>query len=91
MGLPLTADRAKDRVEARSVGALAAHTVLECVRERQVQPVELQHVRVRVRVRVRWLQASYRRALLWLQACSTLKPSTLTAWPTSGPRSPCAE
>ena len=47
-------------------------------------------VRVRVRVRVRWLKASYRRGLLWLQACSTLKPSTLTAWPMSGPRSPCA-
>ena len=25
-------------------------------------------VRVRVRVRVRWLKASYRRGLLWLQA-----------------------
>ena len=33
----LTADRAESRAdEARSVGALAAHTVLECVREREV-------------------------------------------------------
>ena len=30
-----------------SAGALAAQAVLERVREREVQPVELQHVRVR--------------------------------------------
>ena len=29
-------------------------------------------VRVRVRVRVRWLKASYRRGLLWLQAWATM-------------------